>query len=301
MKKLIVLLLVLCCMSASAEVAPEKVFDESVYTGKLAVWFFSLTGEDHTGESILIRTPNGHTLLVDGGIPEVGIQVNTLLKKLNVTDIDAVIATHMHIDHVGGLSDVLAEHQAGCLYTSPLTDYQTSPVNRLGEAASAQGLSFTPQLAGDTLMLDGIEITFLSPVAEYEEIAQDKITGDMLNDSSLVFMLTYGNQKLLFMGDATRTVEAELIQHYGDQLRADFIKIGHHGSSDTSSLPFVKMVNAADSVMCIYAFNDFNIYDRYRLTGNKSYVTSIDGAVLYVTDGEETAFYTEKERKGMLK
>ena len=102
-------LLLMCCIVtcftsiAMADVAPEKVYDLSVVDGKLGIWFLTLPGEDHTGESILIRTPNGHTVLVDGGIPEAGVLVNEALDKLNVEKIDVMIGTHMHIDHIGGL------------------------------------------------------------------------------------------------------------------------------------------------------------------------------------------------------
>lgn len=294
--------IVMLFMSAAiADVAPEKVFDLSVVDGKLGIWFLSLTGEDHTGESILIRTPNGCTVLVDGGIPEVGMQVNEVLDRLNIEKIDVMLGTHMHIDHIGGLASVIAQHEVGILYVSPLKDYQTNAVASFKSAASAKQLPLTVAVAGDQFTLDGVSFTFLSPVDQYADMMQKQMTGRVLNDSSLVFMMTYGEIKVLFCGDMTRMAEWDLIERYGDELKADLIKIGHHGSVDASSREFVQTVAAQNSVMCIYAFNDFSIYDRYKKVGNRPYVTSIDGCVLYVTDGEQESFYTEKERKGALK
>ena len=301
------ILLLMCCIIllftsvAMAEVAPEKVYDLSVSDGKLGIWFLSLTGEDHTGESIFIRTPNGFTVLIDGGTPEAGAQVNEALEKLNVDKIDVMIATHMHIDHIGGLASVIAQHEVGTLYVSPLTDYQTNAVASFKSAAAAKQLSLTVAIAGDRFLLDGISFDFLSPVDKYDGMTQKQMTERVLNDSSLVFVMTYGEIRILFCGDITRMVETDLVEQYGDELKADLIKIGHHGSVDASSREFVETVAASNGVMCIYAFNDFSIYDRYKKVGNRPYVTSIDGCVLYVTDGQEECFYTEKERKGALK
>lgn len=303
MKKAVCLLVFLCLLPLFPAWGEEitSVYDPNCYEGKLAVWFFSLPGEDHTGESILVRAPDGSCLLIDGGIPEVGPQVNAYLSHLNITELDAVLATHMHIDHVGGLPAVLASHAVGTLYTSPFTEYATSPVANLEAAAAAQGLSFTPLLAGDSFSLGDALVEVLAPAQVPVPQNPDSITGDFLNDSSVVCRLSYGGVRILFTGDATRAVEGALVEQYGDDLRADVIKVPHHGSTDASSRPFVQAVGARESVMCIYAFNDFNIYDRYKKTGNRPWVTSLDGTVLCVTDGEEITFYTEKERQGMLK
>lgn len=303
MKKTLCWFFLLCLLPLCAALGEEagSVYDPALYEGKLAVWFFSLTGEDHTGESILIRTPEGRCLLMDAGIPEVGNQVNDCLARLGVEGLDAVLATHMHIDHVGGLPAVMARHPVGVLYTSPFTAYETAPVARLKAAAAAQQLALTPLLAGDAFSLGEAHIQVLAPFETPVPQNPDSISGDFLNDSSVVCCLTYGDVRFLFPGDATRMVETELVKRYGEALQADVIKVPHHGSTDASSRPFVQAVNAKESVMCIYAFNDFNIYDRYKKVGNRPWVTSLDGTVLCVTDGESLAFYTEKERQGMLK
>ena len=207
----------------------------------------------------------------------------------------------MHIDHIGGLTSVIAQHEVGTLYVSPLTDYQTNAVANFKTAAAAKQLPLTVAVEGDQFSLDGVSFAFLSPVDKYDSMTQKQMTERVLNDSSLVFMMTYGEIKVLFCGDMTRMVETDLVEQYGDKLKANLIKIGHHGSVDASSREFVETVAASNGVMCIYAFNDFSIYDRYKKVGNRPYVTSIDGCVLYVTDGEQESFYTEKERKGAIK
>ena len=196
-------------------------------------------------------------MLIDGGIPTVSGQINDFLAQLDVTDIDVVLATHMHIDHVGGLSGVMSKHKVKRLYTSPFTDYDISPVNNLKAAAQAQGLALTPLLAGDTFCVGEVLVEVLYPFEAPVPVSQAAITGDFLNDSSVVCRVTYKKQTLLLMGDATRAAEAEMLNAYGDSLKADVIKVGHHGSSDASTAAFVNTVNAAESVMCIYAFNDF--------------------------------------------
>ena len=301
--KRIACFLILCCLWPLSLARGEEcaVFDPAVYEGRLAIWFFSLPGEEHTGESILVRAPDGACLLIDGGVPEAGPQVNAYLERLKVTRLNAVLATHMHVDHIGGLPAVLAGHAVGTLYTSPFTEYATLPTANLKAAAAAQGLDFTPLLAGDSFALGDTLVEVLSPAQIPSPSNPQSITGDFLNDSSVVCRLSYGGIRFLFTGDATRAIEGALIEKYGDDLRADVAKVPHHGSSDASSRPFVQTVGAKDSVMCVYAFNDFGIYDRYKKMGNRPWVTSLDGTVLCVTDGEQVIFYAEKERQGMLK
>ncbi len=303
MKKLICSLLLLCLtlLPALAEDSVSPPFDPAHYEGKLAIWFFSLPGEDHTGESILIRMPDGQSMLIDGGIVEVGNQINAYLSQLGVNTLDVIVASHMHIDHIGGLPAVMAQHPVKQLYTSPFTAYATSPVAALRSAAAAHGLAFTPLLAGDTFHLGDALFEVLYPFETPVPKNENAITGDFLNDSSLVLRMTYGDIRVLFTGDATRMAEIQMLDVYGDDLQATLIKVPHHGSTDASSRKFVQAVQPQESVMCIYAFNDLNIYDRYKKVGNRPWVTSLDGTVLCVTDGATLQFYTEKERQGKMK
>lgn len=284
----------------------EKVdlYDVKLADGKLAIWFFALPGEDHTGESILIRTPSGKTILVDCGTAEAGGQVLDYLQKIGVKTIDYAIASHMHVDHIGGFPRIIKQLEVKEIYTSTFTEYDTNPVYDFFSTISEEQLEYKEAVADMEIKVDeDVTIKFLYPFTDTipEDLSNSVIDGTFINDSSVVFQMTYGQKSFLFTGDVTSMSDIKLVEKYGDRLKSDVIKVPHHGSDDASSEQFVKTVDAEYSVMCIYAFNSLDIYDRYKRYGNRPYVTSLDGTVLLLSDGSNIEFITEKERKGMLK
>jgi len=290
--------------TSAAEAEKVNLYDLKLVDGKLAIWFFSLTGEDHVGESILIRTPKGKTILVDSGTAEGGVQVLDYLQKLEIETIDYCIATHMHIDHIGGFPSIINKLEVKEVYTSTFTEYDTSPVRNFFTALKQKNIEYKEAIAGMEIKIDeDVTISFLYPFEDTipDDLSNVVIDGTFINDSSVVFRLTYGENSFLFTGDITMMSDMKLVDKYGDGLKSDVIKVPHHGSEDASSEVFVKTVDADYSVMCIYAFNSLDIYNRYKKYGYRPYVTSLDGTVLSISDGTNIDFITEKERKGMLK
>lgn len=276
------------------------IFNKEIVKGKLGVWFFSLEGNEHTGEAFLIKTPNDKYILVDSGIQDSADQLKEYLEKLEIEGIDYGIATHMHMDHIGGFPDIIEKHKMNQMYTSTLFDYNTSIAQRFAVSLSQNKIERIAAQNGMILQADeDVIIEFLHPQGEYEfdEKNPPEKNGSITNNTSVVFKLTYGEKEFLFTGDIELETELFLIENMEEKLKSDFIKIPHHGSSSSSSLAFVKSVGAQNSVMCIYAFNDFDVYNKYKLVGEAPYVTSLDGTILMVSDGEDIKFYTEKERK----
>ena len=165
----------------------------------------------------------GSTVLVDAGTPEGAPALVRELKSLGVRRLDAVIATHPHADHIGGMEAVLRAFPVRSFYMSAETQSD-------GLDAALRRRRLTPLVPydGETLTLKGgASLTFLGPTED--------IPADRVNDRSLITLFQTGSASVLLMGDAEEPAEQSLLRHHPG-LRCDILKVGHHGS-DTSSSP----------------------------------------------------------------
>lgn len=186
------------------------------------------------GDSVLVEAPRGIRILVDGGGFhgggfDVGEKVLTpLLLRKKIRTLDYVVATHPHSDHIGGLASILRNFRVRHFVTGNLfPDY--AEFRRLSEAAARTGTSINLWRRGDFHPLArGLHALVLNPPTSgrFED----------LNDSSLVLLLHHGKHRFLLTGDIKKELEEELILS-GLPLRADVLKVAHHGSRFSSSLP----------------------------------------------------------------
>jgi len=238
------------------------------------------------GDSILIKSPFGQNILIDGG-PDKSV-IRRLSENLPWWDrqIDLMILTHPHDDHLTGLQEVLNRYQVNKVlytgvneknsnYTSWLQNVQNKniPVILAGEL---KNISFGPEC----------NLKFI-----YPNKSLAGLTVGNLNNSSLVIRLTYKNKTWLLMGDSEGAVEAELIKRPKDLL-ADIIKIGHHGSDNSSSENFLKLVKPEYAVIQVGEKNDFNhpskrILKRLERDDIKILRTGLNGTVRITSDGEK--------------
>ncbi|MFH1188151.1 MAG: ComEC/Rec2 family competence protein [bacterium] len=226
---------------------------KSAQNKNLEVIFFDV-GQ---GDSILIRTPDKNNILIDGG------EDSTVLYKLGKylpfydKTIDLMILTHPHSDHVGGLVGVLKRYNvqnvlsAGVVHTSPdylewLEIIKEKKINFI-KAGGYKKIKFSSDANGQS----EIALEILYP---QKDISQDSF--DDLNSSSVVSKLTFGKNSFLFMGDLPIQGEKELIK-IGADLRADVLKVGHHGSKYSSSLEFLEAVNPRYAVIQVGKNNKF--------------------------------------------
>lgn len=198
------------------------------------------------GDASLIES-GGEYVLIDGGT---GLAEDALVAYLEGCGVDrfrAVIATHPHEDHIGGLDKVLSRFPTDAFYM-PDRDAATACFERMLDAVDAQGLEITIPEPGDTLRFGNGILEFLSPApgSDYEET----------NDFSIVTRLTLCDFEVLFMGDAEKTVERELLRS-GFRLDCDVIKLGHHGSSSSSSEAFLRAASPEIAVISCARENDY--------------------------------------------
>jgi competence protein ComEC len=179
---------------------------------------------------------DGNNLLIDTGSQEQNpnIMKNSVisyLKKRHIRALDRVIITHPHEDHYGGLS-LLAKH----IKIKELIIHQTALNDKLFAKLINSLKSQIPIIVlHDTISFANSKIRILHPDSQYESAN--------MNNNSLVTMVSYTNSKLLFTGDIEEEAEERLVRQYGKELKADFLKVPHHGSITSSTSNFIEMVN----------------------------------------------------------
>lgn len=246
-------------------------------SGKLAVHFIDV-GQ---GDSMLLQLPNNQTMLVDAGPNEAGSTVVSYLQQQGVKKIDYLVATHPHADHIGGMDTVIQAFEIGKVYMPRVTT-TTESFESVLRSLQAKGLKITPAKAGLTVLdQNSLKIDFLAPCGSgYED----------LNNWSAVLKVQYGNNFFLLTGDAQSESEQEMLAS-GANLKADVLKVGHHGSHSSTTPTFLKAVSPKNAVISVGAGNDYGHPHQETLAklaaaGIKVYRTDRDGTVIFVSDGK---------------
>ena len=238
------------------------------------------------GDSIFIELPNNETMLIDAAESYQSENIINYLKNLNYKKIDYVIGTHPHTDHIGGLKDIINTFEIGKIYM-PKVVSTTKTYESLLMAIKDKNLKINTAKAVTSIIdTDALKINILAP---------NNSTYTELNNYSVVTKITYGSTKFLFMGDAEKLSENEIKEN----VTADVIKIGHHGSNTSSSIDFIKKVNAKYGIISVGLNNKYNlpkeeIITNWENSGTKIYLTSINGTVRASSDGTNIKIESEK-------
>lgn len=235
-------------------------------------------------DSILIKASDGTAVLIDGGNNPDGSTVVNYLKSQNVKELAAVIATHPHEDHIGGLDTVIKSFPVKAVYM-PNASTTTKTFEDFISAVTASGAKRIQAKAGVTLDVPGLTGQFLAPNGSgYED----------LNNYSAVLRLTFGKITFLFMGDAGDISESEMLGS-GQNLKADVLKVGHHGSSTSTSSAFLQAVSPKYAIISVGAGNDYghpaaSTISKLSGAGVQVFRTDKDGTIVATCDGESVTF-----------
>jgi len=236
------------------------------------------------GDSILIITPNGKTILIDAGDKSEGSKVASYLKKSKIETLDILIATHPHSDHIGGMPSIINNFQVGKFYMPELV-HTTKTFENMLNAAKANSLKISTLPIGAKIEFDqGIDLYFLSPFKDY---------GDNLNNWSIVMKLDYLDKSFIFTGDIEQEAEMDILTEYEPQfLRSHLLKIAHHGSSSSSSEEFLNVVRPHIGLISTGLNNSYNHPHKETLKSLKEkgvhmYRTDSQGTVVIKSNGKE--------------
>lgn len=234
---------------------------------------------------------DGEALLIDGGNVEDGEAVISYLHAEGITELDYVISTHAHEDHVGGLSAVLDEFTVTKAVFAPEKGADTNCYKDFLTSVAAQELLITVPEAGDEIDIGGSSLTFITPLAE---------EAPGTNNSSLVTRIVYGENSFLFTGDAERAAEMLILESEAD-ISADVLKVGHHGGETSTTYPFLREIMPQLAVISVGNNNTYGhpteeVLSRLRDADVKVYRTDMQGHIVISSDGENITVTTERNQ-----
>lgn len=238
------------------------------------------------GDSILIRQGD-HAMLIDGGTSECKDDLLNFLKSENIQKFDYIVGTHPHEDHIGSLDDVINAYDFDTILFPKVTT-TTKTFENLVNAVKNKNKKFTTPVSGNEYTLGDAKFKILAPSSDSYQ---------SLNNYSIVIKLTYGENTFMFTGDAETLSETEMLNSF-DDLTADVLKIGHHGSTTSTSKKFLNAVNLKYAVISVGKDNTYN--HPTKTTMNKLeelkipvYRTDEEGTIECVSNGKDITFNVE--------
>jgi competence protein ComEC len=228
----------------------------------------------------------GQYMIIDGGNVDDSDLVVTYLQDQGVEQLHAVICTHAHEDHVGGLAAVLAVYPTEQIL-SPTRTYSSACFDDFLYYADQQDIAITIPDPGDSFYLGNAEVTVLGPVKSYADP----------NNTSIVVKVEFGDTSFLFTGDMEKDAETDMLD-YGMDVSADVLKVGHHGSSTSTGYRFLRAVMPTYGLISVGEGNTYGHpheapLSRLEQAGVIQYRTDKLGTVLAVSDGRDITFTWE--------
>ncbi len=231
------------------------------------------------GDSIFIELPNGQSMLIDAAEKQYGEQIRQYISNLGYRDITFLVATHPHADHIGGMQHIVENMNVQSVYM-PAKASATATYEKLLRAIKDKGLKIQRAKAGKVITSgEDFSVEILSPIKDDY--------GDNMNLYSVIISLVYRERSFLFLGDAEKENEEEI-----RGVKADFVKVGHHGSHTSSSSEFVRRTGAKYAVISVGKDNSYNlpkdeIISRWQKAGAVIYRTDETGSVIAACDGKD--------------
>jgi competence protein ComEC len=251
------------------------------------------------GDSLFVVSPIGETLLIDGGGAFGGFPgheeargsdpgeeaVSPYLWSRGFKQIDVVALTHAHQDHLGGLNAILENFRIGRLWLG--REVNNPALAKLEALARERNISLEYETRGKQFSLDEVQGEFLWP-----KISTGDAAAAAKNNDSLVLRLKYRNRTLLLPGDAEKQSEHAMLEENSGGLHADVLKVGHHGSKNSTTQEFLDAVAPTIAIISSGEDNPYGhpspeLLERLETSGARVLRTDRDGAVHILTDGDQ--------------
>ena len=226
-------------------------------------------------DAILIQNME-ETMLIDAGNNEDGALLVQYFQENNIQEFKYVIGTHPHEDHIGGLDDIIHNFNVGTIYM-PDVITTTKTFTDVLDAIEQKNMSFTVPKIGDEFTLGEATIKVIYTGTDEKE----------LNNTSIVLKLTFGNTSFLFTGDAEDKVEEEIV---AQDIQADVLKVGHHGSEYSTSDTFLEKVNPKYAIISVGKNNSYGhphsiVLDKLNQKEIEIHRTDEEGTIVVTSDG----------------
>lgn len=278
---LLLSLLILCSCSVNVSLISDS--ESAFQKGMLNVHFLDV-GQ---GDSIFIELPDEKTMLIDAGENYHGEGIKNYIGDCGYSRIDYLVATHPHADHIGSMPYIVRNMDIGSVYM-PKAAANTKTYENLLESISKKGLKITSAKAGLTIAEESdYTINVVAPVT---------IDESNLNNSSAVIKLTYKDNTFLFTGDA----EKKELETITADISADVLKVGHHGSTTSTTEEFLDEVNPSYAVISVGEDNSYGhphkeTLDLLEAFNCEIYRTDFDQTVVFSSDGKTISVKTGEQ------
>ena len=241
------------------------------------------------GDASIIITPDDRVVLIDSGPNE--SLILRYLQDLGISHIDLLIATHAHADHISGMDKIIAKYKPKA-FIDPGIPHTSATYQRMITAVDKYNINYY-EGTSRKIDLGSLTFTILPP-------ANPLIRDSELNNNSVVVRLDFKDFSCLFTGDIEKEREGHLLAESRSNLNVDILKVGHHGSSSSSSPLFIKSVEPKIAVICCGQGNKYGHPHQETISllqslGIEIYRTDLNGTILVKTDGIEYQIFTEKE------
>lgn len=251
------------------------------------------------GDAIYIELPGGKNALIDGGPSAAATgELAKFLKDKGVTHIDNVVLTHPHSDHYNGLKYVFSSVKVDNFYDTRLDNTGATADNALRAQVADLGINTYYPAAGTKLNWSApVEVKVLNACSSPLSSKQS----DTINNCSIVMKLTYAGSSVLFTGDLQDDAEAKLVAKWGAEMKADVLKVGHHGSKYSSTDVFLKAVKPAKAYIEVgknnYGHPTQDAMDRLQKAGAQIFRTDLDDTQEFFVAGSTEAVDLDGRKK----
>lgn len=230
---------------------------------------------------------DSHYMLIDGGNKEDSDKMYAILKESGIDHLDIIVGTHADEDHIGGLAGTLNYADADLVLCS-VAEHDTEAFHDFAKYAEQNGGGIAIPEIGDEYSLGSSIITILGINA-----------GSETNDASIILKIEYGETSFVFTGDAETIAEQEVINS-GLDISADVLKIGHHGSADSTSEEFLDRIMPDYAIISVGSENTYlhpadETLGRLESAGIEVFRTDLQGEILVTSDRKTVTVTTEKE------